>query len=92
MKSGEWRNERLKVIRKILRELQKMLKAIGNLQKESIAKVKENMYKDAKQKVFGLGYNLLVFVYDKADDPKSKTATLNFVSCSFVLSLRKYTV
>ena len=41
-------------------------------------------FKDAKQKVFGLGYNLLVFVYDKTDDPKSKTAILNFVSCSFV--------
>jgi len=45
-------------------------------------------FKDAKQKVFGLGYNLLVFVYDKADDPKSKTATLNFVSCSFVAKER----
>jgi len=45
-------------------------------------------FKDAKQKVFGLGYNLLVFVYDKADDPKSKTATLNFVSCSFVVKER----
>lgn len=41
-------------------------------------------FKDAKQKVFGLGYNLLVFVYDKTDDAKSKTAILNFVSCSFV--------
>ena len=41
-------------------------------------------FKDAKQKIFGLGYNLLVFVYDKADDPESKTAILNFVSCSFV--------
>jgi len=41
-------------------------------------------FKDAKQKIFGLGYNLLVLVYDKTDDPKSKTATLNFVSCSFV--------
>ncbi len=41
-------------------------------------------FKDAKQKIFGLGYNLLVFVYDKKDDPKSKTANLNFVSCSFV--------
>ncbi len=41
-------------------------------------------FKDAKQKIFGLGYNLLVFVYDKTDDPQSKTATLNFVSCSFV--------
>jgi hypothetical protein len=41
-------------------------------------------FKDAKQKIFGLGYNLLVFVYDKADNSKTKTATLNFVSCSFV--------
>lgn len=41
-------------------------------------------FKDAKQKVFGLGYNLLVFVYDKADNQDSKTSTLNFVSCSFV--------
>jgi hypothetical protein len=41
-------------------------------------------FRDAKQKIFGLGYNLLVFVYDKADDPDSQTATLNFVSCSFV--------
>jgi hypothetical protein len=41
-------------------------------------------FKDAKQKIFGLGYNLLVFVYDKFDDPKTKTANLNFVSCSFI--------
>lgn len=41
-------------------------------------------FKDAKQKIFGLGYNLLVFVYDKIDNPKTKTANLEFVSCSFV--------
>lgn len=41
-------------------------------------------FKDAKQKIFGLGYNILVFVYDKTDDARSKTAILNFVSCSFV--------
>jgi hypothetical protein len=41
-------------------------------------------FKDAKQKIFGLGYNILVFVYDKTDNPKTKAATLNFVSCSFV--------
>jgi len=41
-------------------------------------------FKDAKQKIFGLGYNLLVFVYDKTDDPATQTAILNFVSCSFV--------
>ncbi|AYO56849.1 restriction endonuclease [Chryseobacterium sp. 6424] len=41
-------------------------------------------FKDAKQKILGLGYNLLVFVYDKTDDPTTQTAILNFVSCSFV--------
>jgi hypothetical protein len=41
-------------------------------------------FKDAKQKIFGLGYNLLVFVYDKTDNPETQTAILNFVSCSFV--------
>jgi hypothetical protein len=41
-------------------------------------------FKDAKQKIFGLGYNLLIFVYDKTDDPNTKTANLNFVSCLFV--------
>ncbi|MEI8202140.1 MAG: restriction endonuclease [Bacteroidota bacterium] len=45
-------------------------------------------FKDAKQKIFGLGYNLLVFVYDKIDDPKTKTASLNFVSCSFISNER----
>lgn len=41
-------------------------------------------FRDAKQKIFGLGYNLLVFVYDKTDDPTTQAATLNFVSCSFI--------
>ena len=41
-------------------------------------------FKNAQQKIFGLGYNLLVFVYDKQDDAKTKTAWLNFVSCSFI--------
>lgn len=41
-------------------------------------------FKDAKQKIFGLVYNLLIFVYDKVDSSKTKTAILNFVSCSFV--------
>lgn len=41
-------------------------------------------FKDAKQKIFGLGYNLLVFVYDKTDDSSTETSTLNFVSCSFI--------
>lgn len=41
-------------------------------------------FNDAKQKIFGLGYNLLIFVYDKTDDLKNQAAILNFVSCSFV--------
>jgi hypothetical protein len=41
-------------------------------------------FKDAKQKIYGLGYNLLIFVYDKTDDAATKTARLNFVSCSFI--------
>lgn len=41
-------------------------------------------FKDAKQKIFGLGYNLLVFVYDKKDDPITKTTVLDFVSCAFI--------
>ena len=41
-------------------------------------------FKNAQQKIFGLGYNLLVFFYDKQDDAKTKTALLNFVSCLFI--------
>ena len=41
-------------------------------------------FKDAKQKIFGLGYNLLVFVYNKTDDNSRKEAILDFVSCSFL--------
>ncbi len=43
-------------------------------------------YKDSKQKIFGLGYNLLVFVYDKKDD--DHTSRLNFLSVTFVKSER----
>jgi len=41
-------------------------------------------FKNAQQKIYGLGYNLLVFVYDKLDDDKTKTALLDFVNCSFI--------
>ncbi len=34
-------------------------------------------YKSARQKIYGLGYNLLVFVYEKNDDHKSRTGRLN---------------
>lgn len=41
-------------------------------------------FKDSKQKIFGLGYNLLVFVYKKYDDPVIKKGMLDFVSCIFI--------
>ena len=41
-------------------------------------------FRSARQKVYGLGYNLLVFVYDKHDEAKSKTAILQFVYCGFI--------
>jgi hypothetical protein len=39
-------------------------------------------FKNARQKIFGLGYNLLVFVYDKRDT--NNTCTLHFTYCTFI--------
>jgi hypothetical protein len=41
-------------------------------------------FKSARQKVYGLGYSLLVFVYEKKDDHENKTATLNMAHTVFV--------
>jgi len=41
-------------------------------------------FRSIRQKVYGLGYSLLVFVYDKSDDTASKTAVLKMVSTVFV--------
>lgn len=41
-------------------------------------------FKSARQKIYGLGYSLLVFVYDKKDDRKTRTATLNINYVVFV--------
>jgi hypothetical protein len=41
-------------------------------------------FKSAEQKIFGLGYNLLLFVYNKIDNAQTKTARLDFVNCSFI--------
>lgn len=41
-------------------------------------------FRSIRQKVYGLGYSLLVFVYDKADDATAKTAVLKMVSTVFV--------
>ncbi len=41
-------------------------------------------FKSARQKIYGLGYSLLIFVYDKLDNNKKKTATLNILHTIFV--------
>lgn len=41
-------------------------------------------FKSATQKVYGLGYHLLIFVYDKYDDPVNRTGRLNMQHTIFV--------
>ena len=41
-------------------------------------------FKSAREKVYGLDYDLLLFVYDKKDDAKRKVARLNFVCCAHI--------
>lgn len=41
-------------------------------------------YRDAAQKVYGLGYHLLVFVYDKSDDAALEAARLDFRYVMFI--------
>ena len=41
-------------------------------------------FKSARQKIYGLGYSLLVFVYDKTDNPTNETGRLNIVNTVFV--------
>jgi len=43
-------------------------------------------YRDATQKVYGLGYDLLIFVYEKTDNHKKKHAKMNFLYAIFVES------
>lgn len=45
-------------------------------------------FRDATQKIYGLGYNLLVFVYDKADDLLSSSARLQIQHAIFIPSER----
>ncbi|MCD8293372.1 MAG: restriction endonuclease [Prevotellaceae bacterium] len=45
-------------------------------------------FKDSKQKIYGLGYNLIVFVYQKIDDIQKRKGCLSFLSCSFIESYR----
>ena len=39
-------------------------------------------YKSARQKIYGLGYNILIFVYDKID--YKGACNLHFLNCTFV--------
>lgn len=41
-------------------------------------------FSSGRQKIYGLGYDLLVFVYEKEDDPASTTAVLNILHVIFV--------
>ncbi len=41
-------------------------------------------FKSAHQKIFGLGYNLLVFVYEKTDENEKRTGRLNIQHAIFV--------
>ena len=41
-------------------------------------------FKSARQKIFGLGYSLLVFVYEKTDDPSTQTGRLNIMHTIFL--------
>ena len=45
-------------------------------------------FKSARQKVYGLGYGLIVFVYDKVDDPETRTAILKITDAIFVEAQR----
>jgi len=41
-------------------------------------------FKSASQKVFGLGYHLPVFVYEKVDNPENRTSRLNMQHTIFI--------
>lgn len=41
-------------------------------------------FKSARQKIFGLGYSLLIFVYTKKDDPQTTSGSLNMNHVIFV--------
>lgn len=45
-------------------------------------------FRSARQKIYGLGYSLLIFVYDKFDNPGDQTATLRILHTIFVAADR----
>lgn len=45
-------------------------------------------FRSARQKIYGLGYSLLIFVYDKTDDEAARTGNLTIAHTIFVDSAR----
>jgi hypothetical protein len=45
-------------------------------------------FRSARQKIFGLGYSLIIFVYDKTDSSINRTATLKILHTIYVASER----
>jgi hypothetical protein len=45
-------------------------------------------FKSARQKIFGLGYSLIIFVYNKVDNIENRTATLNILRTIFIKAER----
>jgi hypothetical protein len=43
-------------------------------------------FSSARQKIYGLGYSIILFVYDKKDNAETKTANLNFLHTIFIHS------
>ena len=41
-------------------------------------------FKSARQKIYGLGYHLIIFVYEKSDDHEARTGRLNMAHTIFV--------
>jgi hypothetical protein len=41
-------------------------------------------FKSARQKIYGLGYSLLIFVYEKTGDPKTSTGNLNVLHAIYI--------
>lgn len=45
-------------------------------------------FKSARQKIFGLGYSLIIFVYEKTDNSTFRIATLNILHTIYVSAER----
>ena len=60
-------------------ELEVDVKATSKRQPQS-----SSPFRDSSQKVYGLGHNLLIFVYDKKDDSTTETTSLKIEEVIFV--------